>query len=220
MSRALATLLASLWLLAPGVRAAADSSVARHAEPGLSADELLGAQPGEIVQRLHEEKLVMMQEVREAGSLSGGLLVALVLFEQPAEVAYRHLSQTARQVEYRPEVTAIETVAVHEAGPVDVHHIRVLFRRFQYRLKYSLDAEARQIRWDLDADFDNDLRHVSGFWELYPMGEQRTLARFGTSIDVGPAVPAFLQDWITRKNIPGSMERARRWVDSKGTYRP
>ena len=93
-------------------------------------------------------------------------------------------------------------------------------RRYIYLRDTTLDPIARRIRWDLDPAFDNDLAHVSGFWELFPLDENRTLARFGISVDVGPAVPGFLQDWITRKNVPGSMERARLWVNSEGRYRP
>ena len=46
-----------------------------------------------------------------------------------------------------------------------------------------------------------------------------TLGRSGTSVDVGPAVPAFLQDWISRKNLPRTMERVRLWVNSDGKYK-
>ena len=42
----------------------------------------------------------------------------------------------------------------------------------------------------------------------------------GTSVDVGPAVPAMLQDWITRKNVPETMKRVQRWVESDGSDRP
>ena len=52
------------------------------------------------------------------------------------------------------------------------------------------------------------------------MEDGRTLGRSGTSVDVGSAVPAFLQDWLTRKKLPQTMERVRLWVDSGGTYRP
>lgn len=186
----------------------------------MTAEELLASQPAELVDRLRREKVVMMQEVRKAGALSGGLMLALVIFEQPIDATYQYLSQTARQIEYRPEVTSIETVAWKEEGPVDVCRLRVLFRRYEYSLRYRLEPDARRIRWELDPDYDNDLRQVRGSWELYELDDHRTLARFGTSVDVGPAVPGFLQDWITRKNVPDSMDRARRWVDSGGRYRP
>ena len=44
--------------------------------------------------------------------------------------------------------------------------------------------------------------------------------RFGSRIDVGPALPAFLQDMATRSKLPEAMQNVRRWVDSGGTWRP
>ena len=46
--------------------------------PVLTAEELLASQPTELVARLRDKRVVMMQEVRERGALSGGLIVALV----------------------------------------------------------------------------------------------------------------------------------------------
>jgi hypothetical protein len=89
-----------------------------------------------------------------------------------------------------------------------------------YRLEYRLSPEKRRIEWLLDHRFDNAFAEVVGSWELFEMDSGQTLGRSGTSIDVGPAIPAFLQDWVTRKNIPKAMKRVRRWVNSDGTYRP
>ncbi len=79
-------------------------------EPPQSGEEILAAQPTELVERLNDEKIIVMQEVREKGALSGGLILGFVLFEKPLAQVYDLLSQTERQAEFRPEVTRIETV--------------------------------------------------------------------------------------------------------------
>ena len=56
-----------------------------------------------MVDRLREKNIVVMQEVREGGALSGGIINSYVIFEPPVEAVYRLLSQSARQVEFRPE---------------------------------------------------------------------------------------------------------------------
>jgi len=188
--------------------------------PANSASEILSAQPEELIRRLNEKKVVILQEVRERGALSGGLILGYVIFSKPVDLVYRLLAETSRQREYRPEVTSIETVRRDEFGPVDEHHLKILFRRFSYRLVYRLEPEMHRISWRLAEDYENDLRAVEGFWELFPIDEEHTLGRFGTQVDVGPAVPGFLQDWITRKNVPRAMEQVRKWIDSDGSYRP
>ena len=89
-----------------------------------------------------------------------------------------------------------------------------------YHLRYRLDPVAQRIAWELDDRYENDLGLVEGFWDLYAMDDARTLGRFGTRVDVGPAIPAFLQDWLTRNKIPTTMENARLWINSRGRYRP
>jgi hypothetical protein len=74
--------------------------------------------------------------------------------------------------------------------------------------------------WGLDPEYENDLARLEGFWELYELDEARTLARFGTAVQVGPALPGFVQDLVTRKKLPASIDQTRQWVDSLGLYRP
>ena len=59
---------------------------------------------------------------------------------------------------------------------------------------------------------ENDFTTLEGRWELFDLGEAQTLGRFGSRINVGPALPAFLQDFATRKKLPEAMQNVRRWV--------
>jgi len=199
---------------------AVETELAPADAPLTRASTILANQPAATVDRLMEKNVIVMQEVREDGSLSGGILTAYVIFADPIDRVYDLLSQSERQVEFRPELTNIEMVAMSEHGPVDEQRLKILFQRFVYYIRYRLDRSQYRIEWHLDHGYENDLDQVDGFWQLYEMEDGRTLGRSGTSVDVGPAVPAFLQDWLTRKNLPQIMQRVRLWVDSGGTYRP
>ena len=89
-----------------------------------------------------------------------------------------------------------------------------------YWLRYQWDVSAGRISWTLDPRFPNGLRVTDGFWELEEVDAAHTLGRFGTRVDVGPALPAFLEEIATRKNLPQTLDRCRRWIDSDGRYRP
>ncbi len=184
------------------------------------AETILANQPRDLVDRLKREKVIVFQEIREEGPLRGAIVMAYVIFSPPIDRVYALLAQSARQVEFRPELTSIETIEAGPHGPIDEQRLRILFKNYVFRLEYRLSPEQRRIEWALDERFDNDLGRMSGYWELFAMADGRTLGRSGTSVDVGPAVPAFLQDWITRKNLPKTMKRAQRWVDSEGGSRP
>ena len=118
---------------------------------------------------------------------------------------------------------------VSECGFVEMINIRAEHKRLKLELSSLRDLRVREFDLWKQAELgyqtrivglENDLRDVSGFWQLYDLDETHTLARFGTRVDVGPALPGFLQDYATRKNVPQTMDHVRRWVDSNGTWRP
>ncbi len=189
-----------------------------------SANEVLAAQSEELVSRLMEDHVVVLTGLREDAPLEdereGSWIVAYVIFELPIERSYELLSQSTKQLEFRTELKSIETVELTRDGNVDEQRMRILFSEYVYYIRYVLDPSLHRIEWHLDERFENDLERVHGFWELYPLPGGRTLGRSGTSVSVGAHVPDFVQDWITRRNVPKALRRVRLWVDSEGRYRP
>ncbi len=165
-------------------------------------------------ERLEEDRLVLPDAAEDARFVTG-----LVIFEKPIGRAMQLIAQTSRQVEYRPELKKNDTLETFPDGTLERQQLKIMFNKIVYHLRYRVDFEAHRVSWDLDESLDNDLKEVTGFWELFPMGEVRTLGRMGTRVDVG-ALPSFLQDYATRKNVPKSLENTRRWIDSDGTWRP
>ena len=203
-----------------GIGLLVTASLLTAAEAGAGeAEEILDHQPPEFVRRLLEKKVVVLEELSVRPD-SEGFFLAYVVFEAPPARAYELLSDTARHIEFRPELKRITTVSTHPGGNTDEHRLRVLFLDAAYWIRYEKQPELRKIRWALDPAYPNRLKQTEGFWEFYEMDGGRTLGRFGAMIDVGPALPQFFQKWVTRKNLPRTIERARLWVDSDGSYRP
>ena len=181
-----------------------------------SAQALLDSQPQDVVEELMEERLVLM----ETNASDKSLVEALVLFSRPPEAVWPLLIQRERQKEYRPELTSVEVVEREENGLVEEQHMKIAFLSVGYRLKDRFDPSLRTLTFELDTNYESQLEHVSGYWELHALDGNRTLARFGTRVNVSPAVPGFLQNVVTRKNVPQTLENTRQWVDSDGTWRP
>jgi hypothetical protein len=209
-------MLACLLLLAQVTSGAGESPQAQR-EPA-TAEGILAQEPPELVEQLFEKKMLLIEVTKKEGE--GTLFVAYVLFEKPRSRVVHLLTQPERQTEYRPELRYIEVV---ERGPdtrVDEHCLKVMFTNVVYRLRMRRDRETERLSWHLDPSFDNDLRRMQGFWELYQFGEDRTLGRFGSTVDVGRAVPRMLQDALSRKTVLRTVENTRKWVDSDGRWRP
>jgi hypothetical protein len=212
---ALAALLAICATAGGGfAQGAAQAAVPRN-RPA-SAQALLDSQPKDVVEELLEERLVLMQT---EGS-DKGLVEALVLFSKPPEEVWPLLVQRERQKEYRPELTSVEIVKREENALVEEQHLKIAFLKVGYRLTDRLDPATWTLTFELDPSYESQLEHVSGYWELHAFDGGRTLARFGTRVNVSKAVPGFLQNGITRKNVPETLDNTRRWVDSGGQWRP
>ena len=198
-------------------------AAARPSEPGAlssTGDAILAEQPAEVRRKLEQHKRVLLDPTDNGDEPGEPFVRALVIFEQPPERAMRLLSQTARQTEFRPDLHRVETVARLEHGTIEEHRMKLLFVTVRYWLHNHFDFDARRIWWELEPGFENDLRAVDGYWELHPLGANRTLARFATRVDIGASLPRWIQVYATRKNVPRTLEFVRRWVDSDGTYRP
>jgi hypothetical protein len=142
-----------------------------------------------------------------------------VRFASHRNLVLRQLIQSARQTEYRPELREVRIVEDFENGQVCDYHLRMMLMGVRYRVRHQWSFERGTFWWSLDPSHENDLAVLDGRWELYPLSDGGTLARFSTRIDVG-ALPAFLQDYATRTKLPESVDHVRQWVDSRGTYRP
>lgn len=188
-----------------------------------TATELLARLSEDERQELHKERLMLLDNDGD-----GKLVSAFVLFSPPPEQVLPLVSAATRQVEYRPELKSSKTMEALHDGVIAQQHMllqveqqqmKVAFVKLVFHLRFVIDEANLKVSWSLADGYENDLQEATGFWELYPIADGGTLAKFGTRVDVG-ALPGFLQDFATRKNVPKTLERTRRWVDSGGTWRP
>jgi hypothetical protein len=171
----------------------------------------LSALPGAVRQALEEDGIALAPG-RDAGD---GRVTGYVVFDAPVEIAFLLLSQTERQTEYRRELKEVRRLAVDGLTRIDAQRIRVLFVSLRYDLEYTLDPEAYRITWRLAPGREHQLEHVSGSWQLEPLGLGRTLARFETRVRVGKGLPTMFQDMATRSKVPTTLEASMEWVNEE-----
>jgi hypothetical protein len=170
----------------------------------------------DLLARLERERTVMLPSDDAAPGVAEGL----VIFAQSYDQVWDLLVQTERHREYRKELTELTNVERFENGTVERHRIRVLFVRLTYHLRFELTPAAWHIEWSLAPNYENGMEQISGTWDLFELGRNRTLGRLGSTVRVGGGMPRSLQNAVTRKNLPETLDHVRRWVDSGGTWRP
>jgi len=70
----------------------------------------------------------------------------------------------------------------------------------------------------LDPDYNNDLNGLEGFWRLYPYGEGKTLARYGSNISV-KYVPGWIESVFKKRGVKKALLSVKKYIDSGGKYR-
>ncbi len=144
---------------------------------------------------------------------------ALVLFDASADETMKLLTQTARQVEYLPLLKRA-TVLEHQSHEnVEKHEVKAGLFTVVYQMRHHWNMSTRQIWWCLNANADNDLKVARGYWRIYPLDSTQSIGEYGTHVDVGTAVPQFLQDFAVRKDVPKALNNQRLWVNSGGTFK-
>lgn len=176
---------------------------------GESAGIVLAAQPEDVVRRVLGGEVVLLESRDDA------YVRAILGFERPIENVAGLLRQVGRQREFRSAVKESSTLAVFEGGALERQQMRYAFFEIVAHLRYTFEEAGHRIRWALDEHYQNDLRRAEGYWQLYEMGD-RTLAHFGSLVDVGAPAPRFIQRSATRTDLL----RVQRWVNSGGTWRP
>jgi catechol 2,3-dioxygenase-like lactoylglutathione lyase family enzyme len=183
-----------------------------------AGEAVLAKEPPELVQELEERGLVVLEDVASRERTT--FVIAYVRFAQPRARVVALVTDPARQLEWRTDIESVEVVERTEWTRLDEVTMRLIFRDFVYRVRYVRDPETERIAWSLDPSFDNSFARLDGFWEFYALAEGGTLGRFGTRVDAGAAIPAFMQRDLTRRNVVKTMEKCRKWVDSDGEWRP
>lgn len=184
---------------------------------GKTGERVLSQEPPELTRQLQTQGVVVLEDVASAERTT--FVIAYVLFDKPRARAMELVTDPTRQTEWRPGIEDVRVVERSPPNRVDEVRMKVLFRELVYRVAYHRDPATERISWTLDPTFDNSLTTFEGFWEFYPMADDRTLGRFGTRVDAGAAIPAFMQRNLTRRSVVETMGNCLRWVNSDGTWR-
>jgi len=166
---------------------------------------------------LADGKIVFSTTDAEGGGKSA-LVEAALVFDKPPEYVWGLLYRTEDQVKFLDEVDGVKIIDKGEFEDDLEFTIKILLMTFVYRVIHHFDKEDFYIYWALDPSFDNDLTDLRGFWKLYPYGEGRTLARYGSYVSLRN-VPEWLESLFKRRGVEKSLIAVRRYVDSGGTYR-
>ena len=203
-------------LLAAG-RVSADESV-KLSSPPLPPKALEGLSVTDIA-RLEAGKIVVLKQDSGEGKNKKSLILASLLFNQPIGKVWDMLKQTDRQKEYLPHLREAKIIQGNNNGNITEFMLKIMFFNIRYRVDHTFDNADYKLTWHLDPNYKNDLKELYGYYHLYKVDDTHTLARYGSKVDIGLLVPGFIEDALTRKDLPTALGNVKKWIDSGGTFR-
>ncbi len=198
-------------------KAACDPGI-KLSSPPLPARALEGLGPTDIAS-LEAGRIVVLKQDSGEGKGKQSYIRASLVFNQPIDKVWDLLKHTERQEEYLPHLKASDLITVSTTSNVTEFLLKIMFFNIRYRVDHTFDNKDYRLSWHLDPGYDNGLKELEGYYNLYAIDGTHTLARYGSKVDVGSLVPEFVEDYLTRKDLPKALGNLKAWVDSDGKFR-
>lgn len=175
--------------------------------------------PVGLVRKLMEDKYVLLpEETSTAGSFSG-YIRALTLFHQPKKEVYDLILNFDDQGLYQPRLDYAKSVTRTRDSDLVHFRLKVLLLEVNYWTQHWMYPEYSRIEWNLADGYKQELKMAEGFWQLFEVKDDMTIAVYGTRINTGFSVPAKIQYFLTKQDIPSALEAFIKYISSGGTYR-
>lgn len=197
------------WLCGVMSIAGVPSANSPEAWKGLTPDQIRRVKSGEVV---------ILDKDQSSGEEAKRFIQSAIIFNQPIDVVWKIFRHTEKQEQYLPRLVSSPLVEDHERWNLNDFFVKFAFVNIKYRVRHNFEPENYYFYWALDPSYKNDLKHLEGYWRLYKVDENHTLARYGTMVIISELIPKSIMEEMTRRDLPESMEAVKKYIDSGGTY--
>jgi hypothetical protein len=163
--------------------------------------------------------VVSHQKAADADGEIKGIIKAYIIVKQPREKAFKILQDTTKQASYLPHLVTSKRVSGSETTEKTEFLVKVAFISVHTRVDHQWWPDSSRMAWVLDPGYKNDLKAQVGFYNFYSLDANTTLLEFGTLLETSPLVPGFVQDALTRRDLPEALGNVKKFVDSGGTWK-
>lgn len=166
-----------------------------------------------------EKTGVVVSNTLSSGSDIKGVITAYVIVKQPKARVWELIRNPAHQHTFLPRLDKAKTIKKEENRELAWFQVGVSFVTLENQIDHRWWPEVSRMAWGLDPNYDNDLRQQDGYYNLYAIDDKTTLMEFGTLLETSALVPKFVQDYLTKTDLPEAMAAVKKYMDSNGTYK-
>ena len=187
---------------------------------GETPDEVLGYLTPENIQKLEAGKLIIFKEQKkDKKGKSKGRGVVIGLIDRPVDEVWTMILDCTTHPEYMPRVVSTEAYKGKD-GREGIHEmIKVLWKKVEYHVLQTMDEEKHAVSWVLDDSKKNDIQGTTGYWRFVPHKETQCIAVYAVRVETGMKVPAFVEDFLMKQDLPSVLKAVKKRAESGGTYK-
>jgi len=176
---------------------------------------------GEVMKRL-EKGEVLVSDTSVTGPDGQRQLrgTALAIVDAPPLAVWNTIMDHDRFEEFMPSVDACSIVEDAGNARVVSYRLSIAWTDITYFLKLNYDRD----RWHVDGALDTSRPHKIAdtrcTWDLTPLSDgTRTLVDYSVYVDSGRFVPAFVERFLSKRQLPGVLENVRKRALSGGEWK-
>lgn len=163
---------------------------------------------GEIVLKAVIQAKKEGQKARE-----GDILLSAIVDHPPVEL-WKIMTDYAKYGEFLPKVEEMKVLGRTGTTSVVYHQLGIMWVDIAYTLLMTEDRAHGRISWVLDERAKNDILATTGYYEMIPFGDgSKTLMSYRTWVKTGMAVPAFIENFLTKRAAPKILRNIRERAD-------
>jgi len=153
------------------------------------------------------------------GKLSG-YGQSMVLVNATPEKAWEIFTQFDKQAEYFPRKTVSAVLDSKPGFALVQKKFKFYWVTIAYVNQYRIDAKNHRIDFAIDQSKPHDIKDSAGFFLFEKVEPQKTLFIYGvTRLSTGIAMPAVVQEYMQKKDLPAVADNVRKRIESNGTWK-
>jgi len=165
----------------------------------LSAAEFAQIEGGEI--------LLDSQKVSTPDGTTRGRALAVGYIRASKDKLMDTLLDYTSYPQYMPRMKKAE-IYERTSAQVNVKFTIKLVITVVYHLKHYFNRPAGTMTWELDRSKPNDIRDTTGSWFFQPY-RNGCIAYYSVTLDSGHAIPGWLEDYMTKRDLPNILRALR-----------
>lgn len=179
-----------------------------RAYKGLTPEQIERMEAGEVVILKSPEHLIGRQ-----------MVLAAFILDRDIDTVWELMASPWRQGEYLANVESATLIKKWDIYDQVEIKVRIMGIPINYCLIGTRDKSEYYSHWELNPEYKNDMKEVTGFYRFYWIDENHTLARYGTLVETKVFLPPAVQTFMTKQALPQSLGAVKKWLDSGGEYR-